>query len=277
MARVNNTPYSQQAYQNAYIYDKNGANKETAGITQESSKAWAAEKSDKTSEVYGIGKSTYGNPELSEKGKEYYSSLVKKYGHLNFVLVSSDKKQEAEMMKGSFASSDGMTVLIDTDKIEQMARDDSYRTKYESILNNAQSSLSKMQNQLSQSGASVKAFGMTVKDGRASFFAVMDKSMSSMRDKAARKRAEKAEAKKEEAQKAEKANKADKANKKDKTGRYGRAEGEERLENQDTETVTADSMEELLRKVQDYYQQGMLDHVRTEEEMMVGGQINFGV
>ncbi len=268
MAKVNSTPYSQQAYQNTYNYDKSGGQKETSGIKDDSSQAWAAEKK---SEVIGIGKSTYGNPELSEKGKAYYNSLVKKYGHLNFVLVSSDKKNEAEMMKGSFASSDGMTVLIDTDKIEQMARDDSYRAKYESILNSAKNSLTKMQTQIGQSGAGVKAFGMTVKDGRASFFAVMDKSMTSLRDKAAKKRADKADAKKE----ADK--KADKAKKNEKSGRYGRAEGEERLDNEDSETITADSMEELLRKVQDYYQQGMLGNVRTEEEMMVGGQIDFGV
>ncbi len=258
MTTVNNTSYAQAAYQNTYTQEKSGAQKETAANTT----AAQTVSNEKKTAVNGPG--TYGKPELSEKAMEYYNTLKKKYGNLNFVLVASDKKQEAEMMKGSFANSSKLTVLIDTDKIERMATDENYRAKYEGILSNAQSGLNQMKSQLSSSGANVKAYGMSFDDkGTASFFAVLDKSMAAQRERIEKKAEEKAKTKKEEAGKAAKNKKSEKADKADSE------------EDQDTVTISADSMEDLMRKIQDYYQQGMFENVRTEEEKMVGSQINY--
>ncbi len=260
MTTVNNTSYTQAAYQNTYTQDKSDAKKETTGSTKTTSVT-----NEKKTEVTGPG--TYGKPELSEKAMDYYNALKKKYGNLNFVLVASDKKQEAEMMKGSFANSKNLTVLIDTDKIERMATDEKFRAQYEGILNNAQSGLSQMKTQLGSTGANVKAYGMSINDkGTASFFAVIDKSMAAQRERIEKKAEEKAKAKKEEAKKSSKEKQSERVD------QSGNAEDQE-----DTVTITANSMEELNRKIQDYYQQGMFNSVRTEEEKMVGSQINYGV
>ena len=266
MATVNNTSYTQAAYQSTYTYDKSETKKE-AGSKEAVSSTAQTSSSEKKTAVTGAG--TYGKPELSEKALEYYNSLKKKYGNMNFVLVASDKKQEAEMMKGSFANANNLTVLIDTDKIERMATDEKFRAKYEAILDNAKSGLSQMKAQLGSTGASVKAFGMSFdKSGNASFFAVLDKSMAAQRERIEKKAEEKTKVRKEEAKKAAKEKQAQKA---------GSTEATDEETDSDTVTITADSMEELMKKVQDYYQQGMFNSVRTEEEKMVGSQIDYGV
>lgn len=269
MATVNNTTYTQAAYQNAYAYDttaqKDAASGNDTAKAADASKTQTASTEKKT-EVTGAG--TYGKPQLSEKALDYYNSLKKKYGNLNFVLVASDKKQEAEMIKGSFANSSNLTVLIDTDKIERMATDESYRAKYEAILNNATSGLNQMKTQLGSTAGSVKAYGMSFdKSGNASFFAVIDKSLAAQRERIAKKTEEKAKTKKEEAKKAEKEKNSERLDNK-------KADG---TGDDDSVTITAGSIEELMRKIEDYYQQDMFNSVRTEEEKSVGSQIDFGV
>lgn len=266
MAVINNTAYTQAAYQSAYSYDTN-AKKETTKAKE--SAAEAAGKTtdttgnDKKVEVKGPG--TYGNPKLSEKALDYYNSLKKRYGKLNFVLVASDRKQEAEMMKGSFANANALTVLIDTDKIERMATDEAYRAKYEAILNNAASGMNQFKAQLGSKASSVRAFGMTVNDGgTTSFFAVVDKSLAAQRDRIEKKREEKAEAKKKDEKKAEKAKKEEKLE-------------ESRKADDDTVTITANSVDELIRKIDAYYQQELFGSVRTKEEEAIGQRYDFSI
>lgn len=271
MATVNGAIYGQVAYQNTYGNDKTSEKKEnvkkaeskgTSG-TQNTEEA----KNDKKVEVKGAG--TYGNPKLSETALEYYNSLKKKYGNLNFVLVASDKKQEAEMMKGSFANANALTVLIDTDKIERMATDEAYRAKYEAILNNAVSGLSQFKTQLGSKANSVRAFGMSVNnDGKTSFFAVVDKSLADQRKRIEKKAEEKKEAKKQEAKKAQKEKNEERLENRKKAEEY---------EEEDTITITADSPEELLRKLDEYYQQGLFASARTEEEKAVGSRFDFSI
>ena len=43
---------------------------------------------------------TVGEPELSEKAQKYYEQLRRKYGNMDFVLVSPDKKEEAKANAG---------------------------------------------------------------------------------------------------------------------------------------------------------------------------------
>ena len=271
MATVNGAIYGQMAYQNVYGNDKTSVKKEEEKKTDSKGAAEAKSageaKEDKKVEVKGAG--TYGNPKLSEKALEYYNSLKKKYGNLNFVLVASDKKQEAEMMKGSFANANALTVLIDTDKIERMATDEAYRAKYEAILNNAVSGLSQFKTQLGSKADSVKAFGMSFnKDGKASFFAVVDKSLAKQRERIEKKAEEKKEAKKKEAKKAQKEKNEERLENRKKAEEY---------EEEDTITITADSPEELIRKLDEYYQQELFASVRTEEEKAVGSRFDFSI
>lgn len=249
MNRIN--PYSQVNsgyYQNTTT--KNNTNeKEKNKENKVNSNQVSGSTSDIEDKKKVTGMRTYGDAKLSDNALEYYKSLTKKYGNLNFVLVAADKKQEAEMMKGSFASSNGLTVLIDTDKIEKMASDEKYAKKIESVLNNASTQLNSLKTSLS-SNPNVKSYGMSInKDNRASFFATVDKQMKEQRDrikerreqkKADKKAEEKAEAKKEAKEKLADERKA-------------------KVEDKDTVTIEANSVEELKKKIEAYEKYGILD------------------
>lgn len=129
----------------------------------------------KNSKVYG---KTVGQPKLSEKAQKYYEELKKKYQDMEFILVSENKKDDVQANAGRYAAMSGKetVVLIDEEKIERMAEDEAYRSKYEGIIQNASSQLSQMSKKLADSGASVKTVGMQVNDnGTATLFAVLQK------------------------------------------------------------------------------------------------------
>lgn len=212
---------------------------------------------------------TYGNPKLSKEAEDYYNQLTKKYGNMSFVLVASDRKQEADAMKNSFATPNGMTVLIDTDKIERMATDEKYRAQIESKIQAASSGLSQM-SQTVGTKPGVKSYGMSYKDGRASFFAAVDKSFAEQR-----KLIDKRAAKKKEDAKAEKKKAAKKADEERIEKR--RADRKDRAEEADEVIITANSIEELMRKIEDYEMNYLTDHTRTEEEKMRGQSVDYSV
>lgn len=219
---------------------------------------------------------TYGNPKLSKEAEDYYNQLTKKYGNLSFVLVASDRKQEAEAMKNSFATPNGMTVLIDTDKIERMARDEKYRAQIESKIQYAASGMSQMAQSVGTKPG-VNSYGMSYgKDGRASFFAAVDKSFAEQR-----KLIEKRAAKKKEEAKTEKKKAAKKADEerieKRRADRKDREDRLDRSEEADEVIITANSLEELLRKIDEYEMNYLTDHTRTEEEKMRGQSVDYSV
>ena len=224
---------------------------------------YEAAQAKKKSKVSG---KTIGQPELSEKGQKYYEELKKKYSNMDFILVSKDMKEQAKAQAGNYANPNRMVVLIDEEKIERMAEDEEYRKQYESIIQNAATKLPQLQNSLGKASSQVKTFGMKVNDnGTASFFAVVDKSLASQRDRieknAAKKKADKKVADKKAAQKAAE----EKMEKK-------RLEGKELEE--DTVTVEASTIEELIEKInQSLYGNDSL--VRTEEEKLLGQHIDF--
>lgn len=229
----------------------------------------ASETALKTSETDGKsevkGANTYGNPKLSESGLAYYNSLKKKYGNLNFILVSSDKKQEAEAVKGSFANVGKFTVLIDTDKIEKMATDSSYRKQIEGTIQSATLKMAQMSSDLNASTRSVTAFGMSInKNGVTSFFAVIDKSLVAQRERIAKKAKDNKDTKKTEAKKAEQKKAEELLAEKRKTT----------VEDENTVTFTANTPEELYKQIQDYE---MLfgDTMYTEEEEALGKSIDY--
>lgn len=273
MAAVNQTAYAQSGYQNAYSYEK--TQKSTNETKQKASASKAGRsagdiQSDSVVEEKKVavdGPGTYGNPQLSQKALDYYNELKKRYGNLNFVLVSSDKKQEAELLKGSFANSRNLTVLIDTDKIEKMASDEAYRARYEGIISNAASGLSQMKAQMGSTAGKVKSYGMTFsKTGLPSYFAVIDKSLDAQRKRIEKKAEKKAADKKKEAKRAEKEAAAKQL--------HEGAEDED-TKMQDTVTITAGSVEELLKKIDDYYQQEAFERIRTSDEKSVGAKIDY--
>ena len=207
---------------------------------------------------------TIGQPKLSEKAQKYYDELKSKYQDLDFVLVSKDMKDMAKANAASFANPNKTVVLIDEEKIERMAEDEEFRKKYEGIIASAGTKLPELKQALgSMSG--VKGFGMQVNDdGSTSFFAVMQKSFDAQAERIEKMRAEK----KEERRLAEK--KADKK------------EWEERLQEKreankasSEEIISANSIEELIKKIDDYNFSFRADTVQTEAEKYVGTTIDF--
>ncbi len=227
-------------------------------------------KTDKTqnaeskSRVYGR---TIGNPELSETAKKYYEELKKKYSNMDFILVSPDKKEEAEWNKGMYASSKELLVLIDADKIERMATDEAYRAKYEAILNGATAQVAQMKQELGSNADRVSSIGMSFDDhGNASFFAVIDKSLAKQKERIEEKRAEAREERKEAAEERLEAS------------RKNAEKTEERRKNpQDYVTITATSWEELLKKIDALVFEERADSVMTENEKKVGQSIDYSV
>ena len=207
---------------------------------------------------------TIGNPELSEKAAKYYEELKNKYSNMDFILVSKDQKEQAQAQAGSYANANKMVVLIDEEKIERMAEDETYRKQYEGIIANAASGMSQLAKSISTTGAKVKGFGMQVKDnGLVSFFAVLEKSSAAQKARIEKKAAEKKEAKKTEEKRAEKKKREEQLKETD--------------EKADTVTITAGSIEELTRKIQDAQMADRSDSSQTEEEKQVGQKIDFSV
>lgn len=227
--------------------------------TEQNKKTEATEKTEKKTRVSGR---TIGEPQLSEKAAKYYEKLKKKYSNMDFVLVSPEKKAEAERNKGMYQSSKELLVLIDSDKIEKMAEDEEYREKYEKILNGATAQISQMKNSLGSSANSVRSFGMTFDDhGDASFFAVIDKSLAAQRERIAEKKAESAKK-----QKADQKKEAERA-----------AEERRKEKEKDLVTVTASSWDDLLKKIDNVLFDERADHIMTADEKAVGGLVDYSI
>ena len=234
---------------------------------------------------------TVGEPKLSEEGKKYYEELKKKYGNYDFVLVSSDQKENAKANASKYANSFKTVVLIDEEKIERMATDKEYRQKYENILSGATAQLEQLKQSVQTSGANVKGFGMQVNDdGTASFFAVLKKSSADQKARIKEKAVEKKEAKRAEEKKAAKEAAKERAaaklsEKHSKKAADAHAEASENAagtdgKNQESNydsavTLSASSVEELLTKIQDFAFAQRSDSVLTKSEMAIGQNIDF--
>jgi hypothetical protein len=152
-----------------------------------------------------------------------------------------------------------------------MATDENYRKQYESIIASAASGVSQLGSQLSSTGANVKGYGAQVNDnGTLSYFAVLEKSSEAQRERIEKKAEEKKEAKKADEKKAKKEEQQERLEKR-------REDGTTLDEDDDTVTITASSIEELIRKIEGYQQSSMSDNILTEEEKLVGQSFDYSV
>ena len=252
--------------QNYGFTKKTTSEKTKTEVTSDNTKVSSLQETD-----YG---KTIGNVKLSDDAKKYYEQLKKKYGNYDFVLVSEDEKANAQANAGKYANSFKTVVLIDEDKIERMATDESYRKKYEAILSGAGSQLEQMKNSITSTGAKVQGYGIQVNDGgTTSFFAVLKKSSADQKS-----RIEKASEKKQ-TEKKETAKKAKKEQQEERLEKLRESNIDDALEEasdeEDTIVITASSIEELINKISDYTFAEKSDNIQTESEMLVGQNIDF--
>ena len=236
------------------------------GSTNATVNKYAAGETKQADEVkkYGAPGKTIGQVKLSENARKYYEELKAKYQDMDFILVSKDMKEMAKANAGSFANPYKMVVLIDEEKIERMAADEQFRKQYEGVIASARNKMPELQKALGNS-SNVKGFGMQIdNNGAASFFAVMDKSFKEQADRIERQRIEKREEKKAAQKKAQKKEWEEKLE-------------EKRLKNKETQdtVISADSIEELIKKVEDYNFLQMADNVKTDAEKSLGTFIDF--
>lgn len=235
---------------------------------KETDKADKTDKAGKKTSIYG---KTVGEPELSKEAQKYYEGLKKKYGNMDFILVSKDQKANAQANAAKYANPHKTVVLIDEEKIEKMATDEKFREKYEGIIRDSATGLSQMKSQMASSGADVKGFGMQVNDdGTTSYFAVLKKSSADQKARIEKKAAEKKEAKKTEAKKAAKKELEERIQKShDKNSKV------DKFDDEDTVTIKASSLEELMQKIGDFAMEERSNSVQTDNEKMVGQHIDF--
>lgn len=258
------------------IYSKVGAayGNTFANSTKDAEKAEKSNSGEAVQKTKVPGK-TIGNPKLSEKAQKYYEELKSKYHNMDFILVSEDQKEKAKSQAASYAQGGKMVVLIDEDKIEKMAEDSSYRAQYEGIIEKASAAFYGFKDSITATGANVKGFGMQVNDdGTTSFFAVLEKSSEAQAKRIAEKRAEAKAEKKAEAKKAAK-KEAEERIEKARESKSSEKINPSRNQDMDDVVITANSIEELLQKIQDHVQLSMSDNVVTESEKVVGQNIDF--
>lgn len=260
------------AYAAQSDYSKNTKNKTMKDTTSAAGTAGTSEAKQTKGATGNYGR-TIGEPELSEKAAKYYEQLKKKYGNYDFILVSRDQKENAKANAAKYANGYKTVVLIDEDKIEQMATDEKFRKQYEGILSGAAAQIQQLKTSLQSSGAQVKGFGMQVNDGGTlSFFAVLKKSSAEQKarieKKGEQKRAEKKAAEKKAAKKEKEERLKDK--KSDKV-----ADSKEEAGTEDTVTISAGSIEELLSKIETYNFNTRSDSVQTAGERQVGQNFDF--
>ena len=222
---------------------------------------------------------TIGDVKLSDKAKDYYNQLKGKFHNMEFIAVSKDMKAQVQANAAAYGNANKMVVLIDEEKLERMATDESFRKKYEGIIAMSQTKMAEAKNSLTSSGASVRNFGMSVDpNGKESFFATVEKSQDLQKKRIEKKAAEKKEQKAKEKKKAEKEAREERLQKaKDKkTDKTADEEDPQNIDDgKEYVTIEAKSMDELLSKVQKYSYSEALNRVFTDSERMVGGHVDF--
>ena len=225
---------------------------------------------------------TIGDVKLSDQAKEYYNRLKGKFHNMEFIAVSKDMKAQVQANAAAYGNANKMVVLIDEDKLERMATDESYRKKYEGIIAMSQTKLANAGNSLFSSGAGVKNFGMSVdSSGKESFFATVEKSQDLQKKRIEKKAAEKKEQKTKEKKKAEKEareERLEKARDKNKDAKIDAGEKEGAIQDVDHKeyvTIEARSVDELISMVQAYSYDNAAANVMTDSERMLGTQVDF--
>jgi hypothetical protein len=221
---------------------------------------------------------TIGDVQLSDKAKDYLSKLQSKFHGMEFITVSKDMKAQVQKNAAAYGNANKMVVLIDEEKLERMATDESFRRKYEGIIASSQSKMMQAKMGLSSSGSSIKNFGMSVdSDGKESFFATVSKSQDLQKKRIEKKAAEKKQQKIKEKRQAEKKAREERINnaKDSKAEKTKDKDDTEIYEDEEFEIIEANSLDDLLSKVQTYSYNNTASRVMTDTERAVGTKVDF--
>lgn len=224
------------AYQNSYY---NNTVKGSAAKKPE--KAGKTDKSEKKE----------AKVQLSVKAKKLLEELKKNYKNMDFIVADYESDEEAAsyLSRGTKEYS----VLIDPETLEEMAADEDAKAKYTGILEDAVGQLKDMETKLGDKKDDVTHLGISIgKDGQVSYFADLEKAGERQKEFIERTRESKKEERAAEAKKAEE-----------------KAAGERTKRTR----VEADSVEELLHKIQsvDWNQ------VKAEEKAVSGSKFDFSI
>ena len=232
---------------------------------------------------YGM---TIGNVELSDTAKSYLDKLKSKFHNMEFITVSKDMKAQVQQNAAAYGNANKMVVLIDDEKLERMATDENFRNKYEGIIASSQAKMLQAKMGLTSSGANIKNFGMSVdSNGKENFFATVGNSLDQQKKRIEKKAAEKKAEKAKEKKQAEKEAREERIQKaKDKKAESGKSKADkadsdknvvDEAETEEYAMFEADSMEELISKVQTYSYNASSSKVMTDSERTVGTTIDF--
>lgn len=224
---------------------------------------------------YGM---TIGEVKLSDTAKDYYEKLKSKYHNMEFIAVSKDMKAQVQQNAAAYGNAGKIVVLIDEEKLERMATDEDYRKKYEGIIAMSESKLNDFKNSLASSGVSLKSFGMSVDDnGKTSFFATVEKLGDSQKKRIERRAEQKKEQKINDRKKAEKKAREERLEKlrEKNVEKVKDEEVNEQADDKEYVTFWSHSLEKLLDQVQNYSYQKASEHVMTDTEKMLGGNVDF--
>jgi len=180
--------------------------------------------------------------------------------------VSRDEKANAQAHASSYATPGKTVVLIDEDKIERMATDESYRNKYEGLIQQASSGISSLKAQLEANGqaGNVSSYGVTINDdGTSTYFAVLRQGTEAQKERIEKQIETKREERHEAAKKARAAEREEQI--------YDRKTGPA----EDSVTIYATSAEDLLQKINDYVYEQRTNSIQTEQELQIGQHIDF--
>lgn len=173
--------------------------------------------------------------ELSREAKNLLKELQQKYGNMDFIVGDFETEEEAAayLDRGTKEYS----VLVNTEELEKMAKDESVKKENMEKIEDARNQLAYMRTQLQESGDEVKKMGVTFgKDGTTTLFASLERS---------------SEQQKERLEEAKEAKRAEKSSDTAYQSAYNKVK---------RTTVKAGTIEELLEKIRN------VDWDKVEEE-----------
>lgn len=185
-----------------------------------------------------------GGVRLSEKAQSLLKELQAKYRDTDFIIADYSSDEEASRLLSGGTKE--FSVLIDPETLEKMASDESVRAEYEGYIEESRNQLTTVAEQLIEKGASVRTLGASVSnDGTISLFAELEE-MSKRRN-------EQMEEARETAREEAKAEAKEEAKKADEKKADEKRSDRKPYEPPKLTRIFADSADELLRKIFDFY------------------------